>query len=106
MPKLVLGLSWPETCELRWYFHQKRRSHPRLRRGVVIAAVLATAFVLFGIINDMSDGLEAPSEGDASTTPKSSGHSAAAHSLTSSGATAATTARTASPPRLPLRYRP
>ncbi|SNV27080.1 lipoprotein [Rhodococcus rhodochrous] len=74
---------------------------PRLRRGVVIAAVLAAMFVLFGIINDISDGLESPSEGEASTTPQSSGHSAAAHSATQSGTTAATTARTASPAAAP-----
>lgn len=74
---------------------------PHIRRGVVIAAVLAAAFVLFGIINDISDGLEPSSQGDASTTPQSSDHSTAAYSTTPSGTTAATTARTASPAASP-----
>ncbi len=41
-----------------------------MRRGVVIAALVAAAFVLIGIIGDISDGLDAPSENDATTTPQ------------------------------------
>ncbi|WP_238071644.1 PASTA domain-containing protein [Rhodococcus zopfii] len=41
---------------------------PKIRRGVVIAALIAAAFVIFGIISDISDGLDPPSDDDATTT--------------------------------------
>ncbi|TCN49852.1 hypothetical protein EV641_114135 [Rhodococcus sp. SMB37] len=44
----------------------------KIRRGVVIAAMIAAAFVLIGIIGDLSDGLDAPSDDNATTTPQTS----------------------------------
>lgn len=65
---------------------------PKMRRGVVIAALVAAAFVLIGIIGDISDGLDAPSGNDATTTPQTSarvtpGSTPPAPSATSAAAT-------------------
>lgn len=70
----------------------------KVRRGVVIAAVVAAFFVLIGIISDISDGLDAPSEDGAVTTPQSSARAAApATSVAPISTEAATTARTVAP---------
>ncbi|HET8994275.1 MAG TPA: hypothetical protein VFN32_10785 [Rhodococcus sp. (in: high G+C Gram-positive bacteria)] len=70
----------------------------RVRRGVVIAMVVAAFFVLFGIISDISDGLDAPSEDGAVTTPQSSAHATASTSSAVPTSTeAATTARVVAP---------
>lgn len=74
---------------------------PRLRRGVVIAGVVAAMFVLFGIINDVSDGLVSSSDIDVATTPQASVPSASALPATPTGASAATMARTVSPAPTP-----
>ncbi|MCK8671647.1 PASTA domain-containing protein [Rhodococcus sp. HM1] len=67
---------------------------PKVRRGVVIAALVAAAFVIFGIISDISDGLESPSDDDAMTTPTAPPNTSGAAPVT---AAAAATAHTPSP---------
>lgn len=70
----------------------------KARRGVVIAVVVAAFFVLIGIVSDISDGLDAPSEDGAVTTPQSSTRATETAPLTVPMSTeAATTARTVAP---------
>lgn len=69
---------------------------PRIRRGVIIAAAVAGLIVLMGIIGDISDGLDSPTNDDASTTPR-----AAPTSTTQYTTSAATTARTVAPETAP-----
>ncbi|WP_240960122.1 hypothetical protein [Rhodococcus sp. HNM0563] len=70
----------------------------KARRGVVVAVVVAAFFVLIGIVSDISDGLDAPSEDGAVTTPQSSARATASAPLTVPMSTeAATTARTVAP---------
>lgn len=68
----------------------------KVRRGLVIAAALAAAFVLIAIVSDISDGLEASSEDAVSTTPQTASRATSSASATTHTA-AATTARTAAP---------
>lgn len=70
----------------------------KVRRGVVIAVVVAAFFVLIGIVSDISDGLDSPSEDGAVTTPQSSARATASTSpVVPTSTEAATTARTVAP---------
>lgn len=70
-----------------------------MRHGVVVAALLAAAIVIIGIVGDISDGLDSPSRDDATTTPQTSARASASSTPATSVATsAATTAGTATTP--------
>ncbi|WP_240794745.1 hypothetical protein [Rhodococcus zopfii] len=64
---------------------------PKFRRGIVIASLFAAAFVTFGIISDISDGLDAPSDENSPTTaPATPSSKADAATPTPTAATATT----------------
>ncbi|UYP18754.1 PASTA domain-containing protein [Rhodococcus sp. Z13] len=71
---------------------------PTVRRGVVIAAAIAAVLVIVGIVGDIADGLDSPSDDNATTTSQTTIYAEAPPSQSTWPATSpATTARTTAP---------
>lgn len=64
---------------------------------MVIAAAVAAVFVLIGIIGDISDGLESPSDDNATTTPQSSARAQPISTSNAPATSAVATAKAATP---------